>query len=108
MNYLPKDSKGIEVLKRAEKGYLAAPLHAEIIKRRWGGSKKMTLEDVKAKINDLLTEYVVSGDKKEACRCIKDLKVPFFHHEIVKRALVMAMERRQAEGQLLKKLLKKV
>ncbi|CAN6555518.1 unnamed protein product [Malus baccata var. baccata] len=101
MNYLPKDSKGIEVLNRAEKGYLAAPLHAEIIERRWGGSKKMTVEDVKAKINDLLIEYVVSGDKKEACRCIKDLKVPFFHQEIVKRALVMAMERRQAEGQLL-------
>ncbi|BBH09003.1 MA3 domain-containing protein [Prunus dulcis] len=101
MNYLPKDSKGVEVLKRAEKGYLAAPLHAEIIERRWGGSKKRTVEDVKAKINNLLIEYVVSGDKKEACRCIKDLKVPFFHHEIVKRALVMAMERRQAEGRLL-------
>ncbi|RXH88028.1 hypothetical protein DVH24_037673 [Malus domestica] len=26
MNYLPKDSKGIKVLKRAEKGYLAAPM----------------------------------------------------------------------------------
>ncbi|PRQ24550.1 putative initiation factor eIF-4 gamma, MA3 [Rosa chinensis] len=101
MNYLPEDSKGVEVLKRAEKGYLAAPLHAEIIERRWGGSKKRTVEDVKAKINNLLIEYVVSGDKKEACRCIKDLKVPFFHHEIVKRALVMAMERRQAEGRLL-------
>ncbi|KAB2603422.1 programmed cell death protein 4-like [Pyrus ussuriensis x Pyrus communis] len=101
MNYLPKDSKGIEVLKRVEKGYLGAPLHAEIIERRWGGSKKMTVEDVKAKINDLLIEYVVSGEKKEACRCIKDLKVPFFHHEIVKRALVMAMERCQVEGQLL-------
>ncbi|CAB4289659.1 unnamed protein product [Prunus armeniaca] len=101
MNYLPKDSKGVEVLKRAEKGYLAAPLHAEIIERRWGGSKKRTVEDVKAKINNLLIEYIVSGEKKEACRCIKDLKVPFFHHEIVKRALVMAMERRQAEGRLL-------
>ncbi|KAK9943683.1 hypothetical protein M0R45_009284 [Rubus argutus] len=101
MNYLPKDSKGVEVLKRAEKGYLAAPLHAEIIERRWGGSKKRSVEDVKAKINNLLIEYVVSGDKKEAFRCIKDLKVPFFHHEIVKRGLVMAMERRQAEGRLL-------
>ncbi|XP_004290465.1 PREDICTED: uncharacterized protein LOC101303761 [Fragaria vesca subsp. vesca] len=101
MNDLTKDSKGVEVLKRAEKGYLAAPLHAEIIERRWGGSKKRTVDDVKAKINNLLIEYVVSGDKKEACRCIKELKVPFFHHEIVKRALVMAMERRQAEGRLL-------
>ncbi|KAF7812775.1 programmed cell death protein 4 [Senna tora] len=98
---LPKDSKGAEVLKKAEKSYLAAPLHAEIIERRWGGSKNTTVDDVKAKINNLLIEYVTSGDKKEASRCIKDLKVPFFHHEIVKRALTMAMERRQAEGPLL-------
>lgn len=98
---LPMDSKGIEVLKRAEKGYLSAPLHAEIVERRWGGSKNKTAEDVKAKINNFLIEYVLSGDKKEACRCMKDLKLPFFHHEIVKRALIMAMERRQAEEQLL-------
>ncbi|XP_022772383.1 uncharacterized protein LOC111315025 [Durio zibethinus] len=98
---LPNDSKGVEVLKRAEKGYLAAPMHAESIERRWGGSKTKTVEDVKARINNLLIEYVVSSDKKEAYRCIKDLKVSFFHHEIVKRALIMAMERRQAEDRLL-------
>ncbi|KAJ8630852.1 hypothetical protein MRB53_024175 [Persea americana] len=98
---LPKDSKGMEVIKRAEKGYLSAPLHAEIIERRWGGSNNNTVEDVKAKINNLLIEYVVSGDKTEALRCIKHLKVPFFHHEIVKRALIMAMDRRAAEGLIL-------
>ncbi|KAJ6412443.1 hypothetical protein OIU84_005487 [Salix udensis] len=101
MAALPEDSKGVDVIKRAEKGYLAAPHHAEIIERRWGGGMQKTVEDVKAKIDNLLREYVVSGDKKEACRCIKDLKVPFFHHEIVKRTLIMAMERKQAEGRLL-------
>ncbi|KAK2366699.1 MA3 domain-containing protein [Trifolium repens] len=98
---LANDSKGAEVLKKAEKSYLTAPLHAEIIERRWGGSKNTTVDDVKARINNFLKEYVVSGDKKEAFRCIKDLKVPFFHHEIVKRALIMAMERRQVETPLL-------
>ncbi|XP_042478144.1 MA3 DOMAIN-CONTAINING TRANSLATION REGULATORY FACTOR 2-like [Macadamia integrifolia] len=101
LDCLSNDSKGVEVIKRAKKGYLSAPLHAEIIERRWGGSKGKTVEDVKARINNLLIEYVVSGDKLEACRCIKDLKVPFYHHEIVKRALIMAMERRPAEGLLL-------
>ncbi|WZZ04270.1 hypothetical protein YC2023_090191 [Brassica napus] len=43
----------------------------------------------------------MSGDKKEAFRCIKGLKVPFFHHEIVKRALIMAMERQKAQVKLL-------
>ncbi|ERN03808.1 programmed cell death protein 4 [Amborella trichopoda] len=98
---LPKDSKGIQVIKRAEKNYLSAPLHAEVIERRWGGSKSKTVEDAKSKINDLLVEYIASGDKVEACRCIKDLKMPFFHHEIVKRALILAMERRTAECALL-------
>ncbi|XP_059666131.1 MA3 DOMAIN-CONTAINING TRANSLATION REGULATORY FACTOR 2-like [Cornus florida] len=98
---LPNDSKGVDVIKRAEKGYLSAPLHAEIIERRWAGGKNKTVEDVKGKINNLLIEYVMSDDRKEACRCIKDLNVPFFHHEIVKRAIIMAMERQQAECQLL-------
>ncbi|KAJ4967196.1 hypothetical protein NE237_019045 [Protea cynaroides] len=101
LDCLAHDSKGVEVIKRAKKGYLSAPLHAEIIERRWGGSKSKTVDDVKARINNLLIEYVVSGDKLEARRCIKDLKVPFFHHEIVKRALIMAMERRPAEGRIL-------
>lgn len=101
MDALPSGSKGIDVIKRAEKGYLSAPLHAEIIERRWGGSRNKTVEDVKGKIDNLLVEYAVSGDKKEAIRCINDLKVPFFHHEIVKRAIIMAMERKKAEGKLL-------
>ncbi|CAL1385063.1 unnamed protein product [Linum trigynum] len=98
---LPADSKGIDVLRRAEKGYLAAPLHSEIIERRWESNMNKTVDDVKVKINNLLVEYIASGDTKEACRCIKELKVPFFHHEIVKRALVMAMERRAVESRLL-------
>ncbi|KAL6578291.1 hypothetical protein OROMI_010619 [Orobanche minor] len=101
MGYLNKDSKGVDVIKRAENRYLSAPLHAEIIERCWGGSKNKTVEDLKVKINDLLAEYVKSGDVKEACRCIKDLNVPYFHHELVKRAVLMVMENRQAENHLL-------
>ncbi|XP_020266239.1 programmed cell death protein 4-like [Asparagus officinalis] len=98
---LSEDSKGIQVIKRAEKGYVSAPLHAEIILRKWGGSKSTIVDDIKANINDLLIEYITSGDKKEACSCVKNLKVPFFHHDIVNRALILAMERRPAEGLIL-------
>ncbi|KAJ0257631.1 MA3 DOMAIN-CONTAINING TRANSLATION REGULATORY FACTOR 2 [Hirschfeldia incana] len=101
MNLLPDGSKGVEVLRKAEKSYLAAPLHAEVVEKRWGGADNWTAEDVKGRINELLKEYVMSGDKKEAFRCIKALKVPFFHHEIVKRALIMAMERKKAQEKLL-------
>nr|GME04785.1 programmed cell death protein 4 [Ipomoea batatas] len=98
---LPENSKGLEVINKAKKSYLSAPLHAEVIERRWGGSRNRTVEDVKGKINTLLKEYVVSGDKKEAFRCVKDLNVPFFHHEIIKRAVIMIMERKPAESRLL-------
>ncbi|KAK1282563.1 hypothetical protein QJS10_CPB22g00851 [Acorus calamus] len=101
MAKLPKGSKGINVLRTAKKGYLSAPLHAENIKRKWGGCKNKTVEDMKARISDLLIEYGVCGDKREAFRCIKDLNVPHFHHEIIKQAILIAMERRSMEARIL-------
>lgn len=34
-------------------------------------------------MNLLLKEYILSGDSKEAERCLSDLEVPHFHHEFV-------------------------
>lgn len=31
----------------------------------------------------LLKEYLTSGDLAEAMRCVRDLEVPHFHHELV-------------------------
>jgi programmed cell death protein 4 len=56
------------------------------------------VELVKSRISALLNEYIESGDKEEACRCVRELNVPFFHHEVVKKALVLAMEKRNSEG----------
>ncbi|XP_073006917.1 MA3 DOMAIN-CONTAINING TRANSLATION REGULATORY FACTOR 1-like isoform X1 [Typha latifolia] len=89
---LPESSKGYQVLKTVEKSYLSAPHHAEVVERRWGGSTHVTVDEVKMKISDLLREYIDSGDIAEACRCIRELGLPFFHHEVVKRALILIME----------------
>lgn len=94
---LSESSKGVLVIQTAEKSYLSAPHHAELVERRWGGSTHLTVEEVKKKIAELLREYVESGDTSEACRCIRELGVSFFHHEVVKKALVLAMEIRAAE-----------
>ncbi|XP_076907065.1 MA3 DOMAIN-CONTAINING TRANSLATION REGULATORY FACTOR 1-like [Bidens hawaiensis] len=102
---LSESSKGFQALQTAEKSYLSAPHHAELVERRWGGTTHITVEEVKKRISDLLREYVESGDTSEACRCIRQLGVAFFHHEVVKRALVLAMENRAAEP-LISKLLK--
>lgn len=99
---LPETSKGFQVLQTAEKSYLSAPHHAELVERRWGGSTHLVVDEVKKKIADLLREYVESGDTSEACRCIRQLAVSFFHHEVVKRALVISMETQTAEPLILK------
>jgi len=44
------------------------------------------------KIVLLLKEYLCSGDVKEASRCLADLEVPHFHHELVYEAVVMVIE----------------
>eukprot|EP00250_Pteridium_aquilinum_P010239 c19235_g1_i1 orf=143-2299(+) len=95
---LPEGAKGHDVIHKAEKSYLLPPLHAEIVERRWGGSTHTTVEIVRSKISALLNEYIESGDKVEACRCIRELNVPFFYHEVVKRALILAMEKRNSEA----------
>lgn len=40
----------------------------------------------------LLKEYLDSSDVAEATECLRALKMPFFHHELVKKALVHAIE----------------
>ncbi|KAG6543294.1 hypothetical protein Mapa_015208 [Marchantia paleacea] len=101
LKVLPEGSEGIVVIKKTEKSYLLAPHHAEIVEKKWGGSTHTTVEEVKKKITDLLNEYVESGDRSEACRCIRELNVPFFHHEVVKKAVILAMEKRNAELSIL-------
>ncbi|XP_037077091.1 programmed cell death protein 4-like [Pollicipes pollicipes] len=41
----------------------------------------------------LLKEFLSSSDVEEAIRCLKELEVPHFHHELVYEAVTMAIER---------------
>jgi hypothetical protein len=99
---LPESSKGVEVLQVAEKSYLSAPHHAELVERKWGGSTYFTVEEAKKKIQNILREYIESGDTDEAFRCIRELGLPFFHHEVVKRALIFGMENPSSQPLILK------
>ncbi|PRQ17124.1 putative initiation factor eIF-4 gamma, MA3 [Rosa chinensis] len=51
------------------------------------------VEDTKDKITKLLDWYESGGVVAEACQCIRDIGMPFFNHEVVKKALVLAMEK---------------
>lgn len=55
---------------------------------------------MKDKIGKLLQEYDCGGGVREACRCIKELGMPFFHHEVVKKVLVAIIEKRGMDERL--------
>ncbi len=48
-------------------------------------------QDTKDSIQTLLSEFASSHDADEASRCLRALGVPFFHHELVKQAVHLAM-----------------
>ncbi|KAH8019683.1 hypothetical protein HPB51_021005 [Rhipicephalus microplus] len=50
----------------------------------WGmGGGMRPVKYLVKKIQMLLKEYLCSGDVNEAIRCLQDLEVPHFHHELV-------------------------
>lgn len=59
----------------------------------WGvvGGRRPVKHLVK-KMNLLLKEYLSSEDVEEASRCVQELEVPHFYHELIYEAIVMMLE----------------
>ena len=64
----------------------------ERLLRCWGSGAGRDIDATKMSMHGLLNEYITSQDLEEASHCLSSLKVPFFHHECVKQALVMMLE----------------
>ncbi|XP_054259063.1 programmed cell death protein 4 [Macrosteles quadrilineatus] len=59
----------------------------------WGvGGGLRPVKYLVRQMNLLLQEYLSSGDMHEATRCLVELEVPHFHHELVYEAVVMTLE----------------
>ncbi|XP_077427380.1 programmed cell death protein 4a [Vanacampus margaritifer] len=59
----------------------------------WGvGGGLRPVKHLVKEMNLLLKEYLTSGDVIEAERCLRELEVPHFHHELVYEAIVMVLE----------------
>ncbi|KAL1122659.1 hypothetical protein AAG570_002986 [Ranatra chinensis] len=59
----------------------------------WGvGGGLRPVKSLVRQMNLLLQEYLSSSDLKEATRCLQELEVPHFHHELVYEAIVMTLE----------------
>ena len=51
------------------------------------------MDELKEAIDALLQEFLISGDLGEAERCVRELRVPHFHHELVKRAISLVVDK---------------
>ncbi|PSC74724.1 Programmed cell death 4 [Micractinium conductrix] len=71
---------------------LEAKHAAERLARCWGSGAGFKFDETKESIRSMLQEYSSSGDKAEVRRLLGALAVPFFHHELVKQALLLGMD----------------
>lgn len=62
------------------------------LERSWGPGDGRPVEDMKVSVDQILQEYLLSGDAEEASRCLVEMNVPHFYHEIVKRAVINAID----------------
>jgi programmed cell death protein 4 len=59
----------------------------------WGvGGGNRPVKSLTNQMVDLLKEYLCAGDENEAMRCLVELDVPHFHHELVYQACDMVIE----------------
>tara|TARA_B110000503_G_scaffold140647_1_gene232063 strand:- start:1689 stop:2465 length:777 start_codon:yes stop_codon:yes gene_type:complete len=73
-------------------GHLRDRHCTERVLRAWGDPEKSPIDAAKAAIQDLLREFLVNGSVEEARSCLRTLNARYFHHELVKRALVLCIE----------------
>jgi hypothetical protein len=72
---------------------------SERMQRCWGiQGAGVRLAETKASIAAALKEFRESGDVAEVGHLLRSLAVPFFHHELVKQALLMSMEAPSSDG----------
>lgn len=68
----------------------------------WGvGGSLRPVQYLVRQMNMLLDEYLCSGDLPEAIRCILELEVPHFHHELVYEVLLILVILKSIHLQLL-------
>ena len=71
------------------------------LERVWGPGDGRPVEEMKVAIDQLLGEFLLSSDSDEAARCIKQLNAPLFYHEIVKRSVVLVLDKpKEAQEQM--------
>lgn len=66
----------------------------------WQVTSAFTVPELKKSIDSTVAEYWIEGEVQEAVRCVKEMEVPHFHHEVVYRTLARALDTIRKEGDL--------
>lgn len=91
MGLQPTAAVGREALRQAQ-GHLSARHASTFILNVWEDRTATSVDTAKIAIARVLAEYLAGGDVSEAARSVQALHVPFFCHELVKKALTAAIE----------------
>jgi programmed cell death protein 4 len=74
------------------------------LEKIWGPGDGRPVEEMKVAVDQFLMEYILSSDLDEAIRCVKELNEPQFFHEVVKRAVVLTLDKTEKQRQLISEL----
>lgn len=75
------------------------------LEKIWGPGDGRPVEEMKVAVDQLVREYITSGDLAEAERCLRELHAPQFFHEVVKRAVTIAMDEHEEQQARISQLL---
>jgi programmed cell death protein 4 len=97
-------SLGGDVIDHAKR-LLSMEHHGARLEHVWGPGDGRPASEMKEGVDQLLQEYLLSGDAEEAAKCVRQINAPHFHAEIVKRAVILGLNKTEAETSSLHALL---
>jgi len=71
----------------------------------WGPAGEQSVKHLKERAQSILGEYLSSPDIAEAERAVREIKSDYFHWHVVKKAVLLALESKEADREKLIKLL---
>lgn len=83
-------------------GLLNQPFRSERLAHIWGPGDLSSVKRLKGEIDMMYEEFLNTGDLHEADRTVRELNARFFHPQLVKQGIVLAL---QKEGENRKKIL---
>jgi len=83
-------------------GLLNQPFRSERLAHIWGAGDLSSVKRLKGEIDMMFEEFLNTGDLHEADRTVRELNAHFFHPQLVKQGVILAL---QKEGENKKKIL---